>query len=143
MIVAFDLDGTLCNIEHRLHYIKDGRKDWQGFFNACVDDKPVEQIIRACQTLHAGGHTIEIWSGRRDSVREKTERWLFENEIAYSILRMRKDGDYRPDHIVKEEWLTAIPSIDRPVLVFDDRARVVEMWRANGIKCCQVEPGDF
>jgi hypothetical protein len=30
-----------------------------------------------------------------------------------------------------------------PTLVFDDRSRVVEMWRKNGIKCFQVAEGNF
>ena len=30
-----------------------------------------------------------------------------------------------------------------PFLVFDDRQRVVDMWRRNGIQCCQVAPGDY
>jgi len=28
-------------------------------------------------------------------------------------------------------------------MVFDDRDQVVEMWRANGIPCFQVAPGNF
>lgn len=27
--------------------------------------------------------------------------------------------------------------------VFDDRQRVVDMWRARGINCWQTAPGDF
>jgi hypothetical protein len=30
-----------------------------------------------------------------------------------------------------------------PIMAFDDRARVVKMWRDNGVPCCQVAPGDF
>ena len=29
-IVVFDIDGTLANIEHRLHYIRKGKKVLQG-----------------------------------------------------------------------------------------------------------------
>lgn len=76
-------------------------------------------------------------------VRTETEAWLAEYEIPYAILRMRKDGDYRADDVVKGEWLDDLPHMLRPVLAFDDRKRVVDMWRARGVKCCQVEPGDF
>ena len=31
----------------------------------------------------------------------------------------------------------------RLVMVFDDRDRVVNMWRRNGVVCAQVAPGDF
>jgi hypothetical protein len=32
---------------------------------------------------------------------------------------------------------------DRILCVFDDRQKVVDMWRDNGIDCFQVAPGDF
>jgi hypothetical protein len=57
---------------------------------------------------------------------------------------MRKNNDHREDSIVKQEMLDKI-RLDgyNPTLVFDDRARVVEMWRKNGIKCFQVAEGNF
>ena len=30
-----------------------------------------------------------------------------------------------------------------PVLVFEDRDRVVQMWRDAGLKCLQVKPGEY
>ena len=32
---------------------------------------------------------------------------------------------------------------DRILCVFDDRTKVVNMWRDNGLSCFQVAPGDF
>lgn len=60
-------------------------------------------------------------------------------------LRMRKAGDHRDDVEVKREWLHEIepPEWNRLTAVFDDRSRVVEMWRAAGVPCFQVAPGDF
>ena len=40
-------------------------------------------------------------------------------------------------------WLLSLPENERPTLVFDDRDRVVAVWRKHGIRCCQVAPGDF
>ena len=146
MIIAFDLDGTLANIEHRLHYIRgEGKKDWPAFFRACVDDDPITPMIRIARQL-ASFNTIEIWSGRSDEVRPQTEAWLARYNLDWSQgvhLRMRKAGDYRADDIVKGEWLDALPDSDRPVMAFDDRQRVVDMWRSRGVICCQVAPGDF
>lgn len=33
--------------------------------------------------------------------------------------------------------------IERVLCAYDDRDRVVVMWRAEGIPCFQVAPGDF
>ena len=59
--------------------------------------------------------------------------------------RMRKAGDYRDDVEVKREWLAEIepPEFARLTAVFDDRARVVQMWRDAGVPCFQVAPGEF
>jgi FMN phosphatase YigB (HAD superfamily) len=143
VIVAFDLDGTLCNIEHRLHLIRDGRKDWPGFFRACVKDKPVWPVIEAFKGFVDRGHVVDVWSGRSDIVRAETAYWLGVHGIVCHELRMRKEGDYRADDIVKGEWLDAIPKDLRPELAFEDRQRVVDMWRSRGVQCCQVAPGDF
>jgi hypothetical protein len=143
MIVAFDLDGTLCNIEHRLHYIQDKPSNWPAFFRACVEDKPVYQIIRVAEAMWNAGHTIEIWSGRSDVVRRETETCLESWGVKYHTLRMRKDGDYRADNIVKGEWFDSLKDHERPVLAFDDRRQVVDLWRSKGVLCAQVAPGDF
>lgn len=143
MLVAFDLDGTLANIEHRLHFIQNKPANWPAFFDACVDDVPNPQIMAVCHRLIWSGCAVEIWSGRSDRVRAQTEAWLDRHSINHTILRMRKDGDYRADDVVKGEWFDALPEDARPVLAFDDRQRVVDMWRSRGVVCCQVAPGDF
>lgn len=147
MKIVFDLDGTLANIEHRLHFINGPKKDWPAFFRACVHDVPIPPLVQLCQQLILAGNRVEIWSGRSDMVYAETVAWLSRHlnrhAIGYAALRMRKDGDYRADQIVKAEWLEAMSHNEWPDLVFDDRKRVVDMWRAHGIKCCQVEPGEF
>jgi len=144
MFVIFDLDGTLANVEHRLHHIKGAKKNWDAFFEACVDDTPIIPIIQIFGLLRSNGVKLEIWSGRSDSVRAKTCTWLIEHHLYPDQLLMRSDGDYRPDHELKELWLhQAIEAGHKPDLVFDDRSSLVEMWRRNGIQCCQVAPGEF
>jgi hypothetical protein len=54
---------------------------------------------------------------------------------------MRGIGDHQPDTQLKQNWLKTQANL--PDLVFEDRASVVEMWRSNGIVCCQVAPGNF
>ncbi len=58
---------------------------------------------------------------------------------------MRKSGDYTPDDKLKYGWLADLepPERNRVTAVFDDRDRMVKMWRDAGITCLQVAPGDF
>ena len=58
---------------------------------------------------------------------------------------MRKNtssGKYISDVDLKQGWLNDI-GIDNVLCVFDDRVRLVEMWRKNGLTCLQVNDGDF
>ena len=59
-------------------------------------------------------------------------------------LRLRLEGHYVNDNLLKGLWLAHSRSFNWcPDLVFEDRDRVVQMWRNEGIQCCQVAPGDF
>ena len=77
----------------------------------------------------------------------KLVEWLLKHglEVEFdSRLFMRKNGDSRADYVVKREILDDIRKAGfEPVLVFDDRQSVVEMWREQGIRVAQVAPGNF
>ena len=152
-IYIFDLDGTLALIQHRLHFIQSKPKDWRGFFAAVKDDVPNMPVIKTMMGLRNAGAEIWIWSGRSDECKEETQYWLAKHcHVTFGgwleapeAFRMRKAGDYRDDVIVKGEWLAEIepPEYKRLTAVFDDRDRVVKMWRYAGVPCFQVAPGEF
>ena len=57
---------------------------------------------------------------------------------------MRKQGDYRPDEIIKEELFKQnIEENYYCLAIFDDRDRVIKKWREMGLLACQVYYGDF
>jgi len=148
-IYIFDLDGTLADATHRLHLIQNGRKDWDLFYEQCVHDKPIWGTIDTLTSLHESGATCLIWTGRGDKVLPQTRDWLYscipQNIVDRCRLRMRKDGDHREDVVVKQEWLDELDPLARRQIVaaFEDRKRVVDMWRKNGIICYQVAEGNF
>ncbi|MCC5871720.1 MAG: hypothetical protein JJU22_04930 [Gammaproteobacteria bacterium] len=144
-LAIFDLDGTLADIEHRLHFIASKPKRWDRFFRACVDDAPNTPVIELAQTLHGSGWEIWIWSGRSDAVRIQTKAWLATHVGIEAPLRMRRDGDHQADVTLKESWLLALKPADRARLRFivDDRASVVAMWRSHGLTCLQCAEGEF
>lgn len=125
------------------------KPDWDAFHKACVDDKPNSVIIgifRAVAYRHKGNTAnaakIEIWSGRDEIVRPETQLWLRNNNISYSTLRMRPHGDHCPDTELKKRWLDEVGK-ENVLMVFDDRDRLVKMWRNEGITCLQVAEGSF
>ena len=147
-LFVFDLDGTIAMNEHRQHFVERprGERDWKGFNEACGADTPCNALSAIILALKASGHTIAILSGRGSEVKQVTEYWLLLHNIQYDYLHMRAVGDHREDSILKLEMMRKLRSHypDMPVqCIFDDRKRVVDMWRANGYKCFQVAAGDF
>lgn len=166
MIYIFDLDGTLADCEHRRHWLDTSKhleltraQCWERFFDPeeVAKDEPNWPVRNCATALQDHSNTIWIWSARPERLRKATTQWFY----AYSMLvwpwseeveeendmtlRMRPEGDFRPDHELKQEWLLALPEDVRRRIaaVFDDRQSVVDMWRRNGIRCFQVAPGNF
>lgn len=131
---------------------KTGKKwkpDWRSFYESCSEDLPNKPIIKIMKCMYGmdyydNDEDVHIWSGRCESVRGKTELWLMKQYIYYNELKMRPVGDSTPDNELKEKWLDEALARGKKVeMVFDDRQKVVDMWRRRGITCLQVEEGDF
>ena len=146
MIFLVDIDGTLADLSHRLHFIEKKPADWDGFFAACTGDSPIPEVIETVRYLARGGAKIILVSGRSDAIEEATMDWLRKHDIPWTAIYMRKAGDHRHDDIVKAELLEQIREDWReyPILgAFEDRKQVVDMYRAQGLRVFQVAEGDF
>lgn len=152
--VICDIDGTIADLTHRLHHIKDAAgvplkaPNWDAFFDDCYDDEPIEKVWAVVHSLHEAGHDIIFLSGRSDRVRNLTTRWLQQYCLFNFWLYMRKNGDHRPDNQVKPELLDLaqkkIVFTDSEILcVLDDRRQVVDMWRERGLLCLQTVEGNY
>lgn len=156
-LYIFDLDGTLALISHRRHFVdrENNKKDWKGFYAACDKDQPNEPVLKVMESLRCFAD-VWIFSGRSDEVRSQTVEWLVKHTSFASsdfdsafgtqdVLTMRSEGDYTPDDVLKRQWLDSMLYEDRGrlVAIFDDRDRVVKMWRDSGVTCFQVAPGEF
>lgn len=97
-IVVCGLDGVIALIEHRLHHLynDEGRKDWDRFAAACVDDLPNLPLIDRLNQARAEGVPVVLISGRSSSVRTATEAWLRQWQIGYDALWLRPAGDFSP-----------------------------------------------
>ena len=153
--VIFDLDGTLADITKRRKAasMPDGKMNWDVFFNpAYINlDEPNYPVIDTAKSLYKSGYNIVIFSGRSKGTKDATVEWLKRYKVPYSVLKMRptsKDWMYMPDDQLKKHWLNDLfpegsETRDRLHMVFDDRNKVVDMWRKENIPCFQVAPGDF
>ena len=107
-------------------------------------DTPNQLVVDMAIALQDAGAEIVVVSARNERHRQVTETQLYSAGIQFSHLFLREDEDFRADDEFKKDVLDALIAADwKPDLVFDDRNRVVDMWRANGIPCFQVAEGDF
>jgi hypothetical protein len=148
LTVIFDLDGTLALIDkRRAKALKlNGKLNWGEFFKPenIQLDEPNIPVIKTFQSLKQSGFEVGIFSGRDSISRKETEKWLLENGIEADFFKMRPQGSHTPDDVLKKMWLTEMISDGKEIMcVFDDRDKVVKMWRDNGISCFQVNYGDF
>jgi hypothetical protein len=140
--VLCDIDGTLANVDHRLHFVNTKPKNWPAFFAAAKHDvlnHPVAEVIHAL----AAKYPILLVSGRPEHLRDLTLQWLADHGVPYEQLYMRPDNDYRPDDIIKEEILNKILAEKeyKPMFVFDDRLSVCALWIRKGLFLFDVSQG--
>lgn len=144
MLVVFDIDGTLANIEHRLGYVRSKPKNWKAFDAGIPNDKVNEPVAEIYRQMIYAGHNVVLATGRNKRSHDATVDWFVKNDLPRRKLYMRKADDFRSDDIVKQEILDEIIADygKKPDMVFEDRPRVIRMWRDNGIFVFDVFQGD-
>lgn len=139
-LVCVDMDGTLADVTHRLHFVQGDQKDWKGFFFNMHGDS-LRQDVYETVKQKSYDHTIIIVSARPENYRAVTEAWLNYHEVPYFTVLMRRESDKRDDTEVKkgiyETYLKHYP-IDT---VIDDRPKVIRMWRELGLNVIDVGNG--
>ncbi len=137
---VFDLDGTLCNVFHRIKWVASYPKNWEAFNAGIALDTLNEPVFNTLVAL-ANSHPIVLLSGRSEEHRDVTEEWLRGNQVPYSHLLMRPLDDFRSDDIVKSELADIVEQSYSIQGVFDDRSQVVKMWQSRGIFVFDVAQG--
>ena len=142
-IVICDLDGTLCDVDHRRHLVMGDRKYFDEFNAALVHDN-IRQVTKDLLNEYmAMGKKIVFLSGRSNMYRGSTVEWLHGNgyEGKYEYLLMRPDKDSTPDDDLKEAIFHSYFVPSQIYKVIDDRPKVIRMWRKLGLDVIDVGNG--
>ena len=144
-VIIFDVDGTIADVEHRRHLVNGDNKDWKNFRLATEFDTPVEWVSAIARRFIEQGDDVAFFSARNESEREITEKQISEwIGDGHKGVFLRPNGDYRPDEVFKSELADKFEELGGKIdLVFDDRNKVVDMWRQRGTTVVQVADGDF
>ena len=118
-----------------------------------MGDLPIPEMVALLHTLgNDETNRLIFCSGRGALSRSITEKQI--RRLLSSIsniknsktinLYLRGINDFREDAIVKSDLYDKM-MLDgfKPKIVFEDRASVVKMWRARGLRCLQVADANF
>lgn len=157
-IVIVDIDGTIAKVGDRIKYLQQSPKDWDAFYADTFEDEPMLEMIRLVKILRKSGYWVAFCTGRRESCRTQTVKWLKKHYgpilsesrnpllagLPHYELFMRPDKDHRHDTILKPEILEkAGITVDDVAFILEDRNVMVQKWRELGFTCLQVADGDF
>ena len=133
--IIVDVDGTIA--------LRNGRGPFE--WDKLETDLPNMPVIEIVSRLSSTGLFVVLVTGREQRFHEETVKWVQQFLHFPFKLYCRNDLDNRSDVIVKEEiYKRHIKDFFDVVAVFDDRERVVQMWRdIIGLMCLQVAPGKF
>lgn len=141
--IILDLDGTLCDCGWRKEYAM--AKQWDDFHSRCEADKPhidvLELLLRITPEMR-----VLACTGRTETYREQTLRWLTKYGVLIDNLLMRGVTDFSRVGPMK---LTALETffgskeavIDSVAFVLEDNDMSVELFRNYGLPCWQVRSG--
>ena len=147
--IIVDIDGTVALRNNRSPF------DYARVGEDSVDHRMahlLRNLICECEE-----YDVFFVTGREavDNCREDTIKWINDNIYSHTWegimgpeynwkLFMRDEGDHRSDEIVKKEiYENHIAPYYDVVCVFEDRNRVVKMWRGLGLLVAQVWDGVF
>jgi phosphoglycolate phosphatase-like HAD superfamily hydrolase len=138
---VFDLDKTLADDEHRVHFLSNER-DWKSYYENCDKDEPIQATCAIANSL-SSLYSILIVTGRSEVVEEKTHAWLRKHVPGYKAIFMRGAKDYRPNAEIKLEHMRAIEKLwgYKVLMVFDDQPQVCDALRAAGYLVAQIADG--
>lgn len=132
--IIVDTDGTLANHEGIRSPYDTGR------YHLDTVHEGVRDVVSWLSEIH---HVIGV-SGRDEKFSDVTSQW-WKNvaHIQWDELHFRPEGDRRSDDAIKAEiYEKHIRGKYNVVGVFDDRGRVLRMWRAKGLTTFAVGDTD-
>jgi hypothetical protein len=141
--VIFDIDGVLSDAAGRQHYIEQGRRDWDAFFEACGDDLVIEEVARLLEVIDKG-LVVVLLTGRPIWVQPQTLAWLERYGLRWDLLVMREWGNYLQVTAFKRLVVRQLREhgFDLRLALEDDPSNHA-MYVTAGIPCVYIHSGYY
>lgn len=145
-VIIVDLDGTICNADHRQELAQSGQ--WDDFHALCHLDAPYQDMVDLVRHLGLTGLTLIGLTGRNEKHRIITNEWLQRHGALLDEMLMRPDNDYSKDIELKtkaleERFGSKQEALARVICIFDDRDNLVAGLRDYGYTVLQPRLGTY
>lgn len=137
-IAVFDLDGTLSDTRHRLHFVESAPKRWDAFFRASRQDAPLAEGV-ALALRWSRECALGYVTGRPERCRQDTLKWLKEQGLPTGELWMRGDRDRRPARVAKPQLLRRLARERSVEVVVDDDEQVCVEYEKAGFTVIRAD----
>lgn len=145
--IIVDLDGTVCNIDHRKDFAVN--KEWDEFHSRGVHDMPHPHVVDLIRREMNSGMNLLAVTGRPETWRTKTLAWMKEHDaLLFEDLLMRPNKSFDPAGIVKVQLIDEFfgghdQALEAVAYCLDDQDKIVKVLRDAGFKVHQVAEGDY
>lgn len=143
MKIIVDIDNTLSLSNDRFKKAtkENGKIDWNIAFNDeyMILDKPNIPMIEISNNFKSKGYEVIILTGRPESTKDVTKKWLDKHNIEYDKLYMRNREDHfmKADLFKKKVYETYIK--EDVICAFDDEQSIIDMWMNLKIPAFKIQ----
>ena len=141
--IIFDLDGTLCDCEHRVHFMRERPKRREEFHAACVFDTVIVPSKALIDMAEEKGIKVILLSAHPSRFKAQTLEWLQKNDIHYDQLILSGYPELTDPQFKLKMYRELIEPFYEVLFAVDDRDSVVSMWRDNGLTCFDIAGNHF
>lgn len=138
--VIYDVQGTLINVLDIRHLVEGPKKYFDEFHAATLQCPPNWEVLEKCQRDQADGLDILVGSGMTDIFRAGLDIWLATYMVRPADVRMRPDGDYCADVILKTRFANDWEENYNILRATDDNPGIIGLWERRGYPVTTV-PG--
>ena len=148
-LIVFDIDGCIVDPSRRLHHLRRG--DIDAYAGAWQTDTILTAGVTVYRAMLSRVDLRHVFvTGRPEADRKGTLSQLtalFGPSSLGTTVLMRPNGmlpSVVPDEKLKPKLLTdAGFKVEDVLVVFEDRQKIVDAWRAMGVTVFQTAKGDF
>lgn len=137
MLVCCDIDGVICDpLTEVAKYLIPEKPDWETYFSCTLDFRPIYPGVKLVQAFRADGNNVILVTGRPESNRILTHRWLrmWVGTFLDKELIMRPNDELRLSYEFKREVFLKL----KPSLIIDDEPATIKAAEDIGIPALRM-----